>query len=123
MFHPGLANSFEYVVGTQIDEFRRLYGADPIASMAITTCTSAPMCFFASLLPAGTSVRRNFSFHSGEKSVGNRLYRQFVDGLLSGVIASPTFSFRSRRSNRHGRLDRVFTLGAFVCDRAGNASC
>src|SRR5205809_524326 len=29
VFHPGLVRSFEYVVAAQLDEFRRLYGADP----------------------------------------------------------------------------------------------
>ena len=29
VFHPGLTRSFEYVVSAQLDEFRRLYGAEP----------------------------------------------------------------------------------------------
>src|SRR5262249_37106876 len=29
VFHPGLTRSFEYVVNAQLDEFMRLYGAEP----------------------------------------------------------------------------------------------
>src|SRR5882762_5570378 len=29
VYHPGLINSFEYVVASQGDEFRRLYGVEP----------------------------------------------------------------------------------------------
>jgi len=47
------------------------------------------------LLPAGTLVRRNFSFQAGEKSWLNRFYRGRVD---------------SRLARRHGLMDFLFLL-------------
>jgi len=43
-YYPDLARSFEYVVATQLDEFRRLYGSSRTALMDTTICTSVPMC-------------------------------------------------------------------------------
>ena len=34
-------------------------------------------------LPEGTMVRRNFSFRSGEKNLGNRMYRSLLDRKLA----------------------------------------
>jgi hypothetical protein len=58
----------------------------------------------------GTSVRRSFSFHSGEKSVWNRLYRQFVDGVLQRRHRVTDYFFSLAPLEPAGRLDRVFTL-------------
>lgn len=79
VYHPGLARSFEYVVAAQLDEYQRLYGApaqriDGHHHMHL--CTNV---LVGKLLPAGTIVRRNFSFRAGEKSLVNRLYRKAVD--------------------------------------------
>jgi hypothetical protein len=49
----------------------------------------------AKLLPAGTLVRRNFSFASGEKSWFNRRYRKFIDGRLQ---------------QRHRMVDFLFSI-------------
>jgi hypothetical protein len=38
---------------------------------------------FGRLMPAGTKVRRNFSFRPGEKSWINRLYRTAIDRILA----------------------------------------
>lgn len=82
-FHPGLARPFEYVVEAQLAEFARLYGAE---AQRIDGHHHLHLCanvLRGRLLPAGTMVRRNFSFQAGEKSGANRLYRRMVDRQLA----------------------------------------
>lgn len=91
VFHPGLMRCFEYVVESQLEEFRRLYGSAPDridGHHHMHLCTNV---LFAGLLPAGTTVRRNFSFRRGEKSAANRLYRKGIDSLLA--MRHPTLDF------------------------------
>lgn len=82
VFHPGLAGSFEYVVKSQFDEFQRLYG---VMAQHVDGHHHMHLCanvLLGRLLPEKAIVRRSFSFSSGQKSQGNRLYRQFVNGML-----------------------------------------
>jgi YdjC-like protein len=95
-FHPGLAGSFEYVVKAQVEEFARLYGAAPDRLDGHHHMHLCANVILPKLLPAGTLVRRNFSFDAGEKPAINRLYRRVVDGLLQ---------------RRHDLMDFFFTLG------------
>lgn len=78
-----LSSSFDYLVQAQLDEFRRLYGknARRIDGHHHMHLCANVLC--ANLLPSTTQVRRNFSFRRGEKSLPNRLYRQFIDGRLA----------------------------------------
>ena len=95
LYHPGLAGSFEYVVAAQIDEFRRLYGRDPQRIDGHHHLHLCANVLRDRLLPAGTLVRRNFSFLAGEKSLLNRLYRQRVNRRLA---------------DRHFLVDHLFSL-------------
>jgi chitin disaccharide deacetylase len=83
VFHPGLRNSFEYVVSQQLEEFQRVYGHSP---ERIDGHHHAHLCanvLLGKLLPQGTVVRRSFCFRSGEKSLANRMYRAWVDRRLA----------------------------------------
>jgi hypothetical protein len=95
VFHPGLIRSFDYVVRAQIDEYRRLYGADPQRLDGHHHMHLCENVLLQGLLPAGTWVRRNFSFYTGEKSIWNRLYRRFIDHRLA---------------RRHRLVDLFFSL-------------
>jgi predicted glycoside hydrolase/deacetylase ChbG (UPF0249 family) len=95
LYHPGLAGSFEYVVATQLAEYERLYGHAPRridGHHHMHLCTNV---MHGRLLPEGTIVRRNHSFEPGEKSVVNRVYRNWLDSLLA---------------RRHRMADRFFIL-------------
>ena len=83
MYHPGLSASFEYVVKAQFEEFERLYGAPANRVDGHHHMHLCANVFFQKLLPAGTMVRRNFSFGTGEKSYANRFYRRWQDRQLS----------------------------------------
>jgi predicted glycoside hydrolase/deacetylase ChbG (UPF0249 family) len=95
VFHPGLVRSFDYVVKAQLDEFQRLYGARPGRIDGHHHMHLCANVVLGSLLPAGTLVRRNFTFRPGEKSAANRLYRSLVDRIVG---------------RRHRTTDYLFTL-------------
>jgi hypothetical protein len=110
VFNPRLAKSFEYVVATQIDEFRRLYGADPVRLDGHHHMHLCANVLLGGLLPPGTHVRRNFSFQAGEKGVVNRTYRGFVDRMLTRRHRLADFLF-SLAPLEPSRLERIFSLG------------
>ena len=111
LFHPGLATSFRSVVEAQLEEFSRLYGDRPRridGHHHMHLCTNV---LLGRLLPAGTIVRRNFSFARGEKSLGNRLYRNLVDGMLARRHRT-TDLFFSLPPLSPSRLESMFSLAA-----------
>src|SRR5437867_7668763 len=110
VFHPGLVRSFEYVVAAQLDEFRRLYGADPDRLDGHHHMHLCANMLLGGLLPPGTLVRRNFSFQAGEKSLWNRLYRRFVDGMLARRHRLVDFFFSLAPLAPPVRLQRIFSL-------------
>jgi predicted glycoside hydrolase/deacetylase ChbG (UPF0249 family) len=110
LFNPILVASFEYVVAAQIDEFRRLYGADPSRLDGHHHMHLCANVLLQRLLPPGTVVRRNFSFQPGEKGVVNRTYRRFVDSTLVRRHRLVDFLFPLAPLQPAERLRRVFSL-------------
>ncbi len=110
VFHPGLIRSFEYVMASQFDEFRRLYGADPDRLDGHHHMHLCSNLLLRGLLPPGILVRRNFSFEPGEKSLWNRLYRRCVDGMLARRHHVADFFFSLTPLEPPGRLQRIFSL-------------
>jgi chitin disaccharide deacetylase len=110
VFNPILARSFEYVINAQIDEFRRLYGADPSRVDGHHHMHLCANVLVPGLLPAGTLARRSFSFEAGEKGVVNRTYRRFVDGRLSGRHRLADYLFSLAPLEPSSRLERIFSL-------------
>jgi hypothetical protein len=110
VFNPALVQSFEYVAAAQLDEYRRLYGADPVRLDGHHHMHLCANVLLGGLLPSGTLVRRNFSFQPGEKGVVNRKYRGFVDGLLSRRHRLVDFLFSLAPLQPPSRLQRIFAL-------------
>jgi hypothetical protein len=110
LFHPGLVRSFEYVVAAQREEYSRLYGAEPKRLDGHHHMHLCANVLLQKLLPAGTIVRRNFSFQPGEKSLWNRLYRQGVDHMLARHHGLADFFFSLPPLNPRSRLERIFAL-------------
>jgi hypothetical protein len=107
VFHPGLAASFEYVVKAQLEEFSRLYGEE---ARRIDGHHHMHLCanvLFGGLLPAGSMVRRNFSFAPGEKNLANRLYRKIVDRVLAKKHLLVDLFFSLPPLEPSSRLDRI----------------
>ena len=110
VFHPGLTSSFEYVVAAQLDEFRRVYGTEPNRIDGHHHMHLCANVLLARLLPAGTIVRRNFSFCPGEKGFANRLYRRALDGMLARRHHLADFFFSLPPLEPASRLRRIFSL-------------
>ena len=68
LFHPTLANSFEYVLSHQVDEFCRIYGEAPKRLDGHHHMHLCSNVLLGRLLPAGTLVRR--SFHISARGEG-----------------------------------------------------
>jgi predicted glycoside hydrolase/deacetylase ChbG (UPF0249 family) len=110
LFNPWLAGSFEYVVKAQLDHFVQIYGAAPRridGHHHLHLCANVQR---AQLLPAGTRVRRNFSFQPGEKSWINRSYRKSVDRRLARRHSLVDFLFQLLPLQPASRLQRIFFL-------------
>jgi predicted glycoside hydrolase/deacetylase ChbG (UPF0249 family) len=110
LFHPALMNSFEYVVSAQLDEFYRIYGEAPKRLDGHHHMHLCSNVLFARLLPAGTVVRRNFTFQPGEKVWFNRLYRQLVDRQLARRHHTTDLFFSLIPFDPPERLLRIFKL-------------
>jgi hypothetical protein len=82
VFHPGLANSFRYVVSAQLDEFRRIYGEPPRRIDGHHHMHLCANVILQKLMLPPIIVRKNFDFQSGEKGLWNRMYRGLIDGIL-----------------------------------------
>lgn len=108
VYHPRLATSFEYVAKAQLEEFHRIYGEAPRRIDGHHHMHLSENVLSRKLLPAGTLVRRNFSFVAEEKSWANRQYRRFVDGRLRRRHRLVDFLF-SLIPIQTERLERIFS--------------
>jgi predicted glycoside hydrolase/deacetylase ChbG (UPF0249 family) len=110
LFNPVLMSSFRYVVAAQLDEFRRIYGADAQRLDGHHHMHLCANVLWQRLLPAGTIVRRNFSFDRGEKAIWNRFYRQAVDRKLARRHRLTDFFFSLPPLNPSARLEHIYSL-------------
>ncbi len=109
-FHPGLTNSFEYVVSAQLDEFRRIYGEGPNRVDGHHHMHQCANVILRRLIPQGIVVRRNFTFQRGEKGFFNRGYRRFVDRMLKRRHHLTDFFFALPPLEPPERLQKIFAL-------------
>ena len=110
VYNPFLRRQFHDVVEAQVEEFARLYGKPPSqidGHQHLHLCANLLRDKF---IPAGSRVRRNFSFWPGEKSALNRYYRRRVDSILARDYLLVDYFFSLEESLKTGRLERVFTL-------------
>jgi len=110
IYHPGLSRSFEYVVNAQLDEYERLWGERPDRLDGHHHMHLCANVIVGGLLPAGTRVRRNFSFQAGEKSALNRMYRGVIDNRLMRRHRMGDLLFSLVPLEPPARLDRIFAL-------------
>jgi predicted glycoside hydrolase/deacetylase ChbG (UPF0249 family) len=110
LYHPGLVQSFRYVVMAQVEEFRRLYGADPQRMDGHHHMHLCANVLLSDLLPAGRVVRRNFSFQPGEKSATNRLFRRATDAILARKHRTTDYFFSLPPLAPASRLEGIVAL-------------
>jgi len=112
IYHPWLATSLEYAVKAQIEEYSRLYGAEPKRFDGHHHMHLSANVLFSRLLPPGTIIRRHFSRESGEKLLRNALFRKFTDELLTRNHPVVDFFFCLSPLDRPGRLRRICLLAS-----------
>jgi chitin disaccharide deacetylase len=110
VYHPGLANSFEYVAAAQLEEFRRIYAKEPLRVDGHHHMHLCANVLLGGLLPSGTIARRNFSFQPGEKSGVNRLYRGVTDRILARRHRLTDFFFSLPPFDPPDRLETIFRI-------------
>jgi predicted glycoside hydrolase/deacetylase ChbG (UPF0249 family) len=110
IFHPGLHQSFKYVVAAQLEEFQRLLGLEPARIDGHHHMHLCANVLLADLLPSGTIARRNFSFQSGEKSAANRLCRTLIDRKLAKQHRITDFFFSLPPFQPAKRLERIVNV-------------
>jgi hypothetical protein len=110
VFNPVLVRSFDDVVAAQIDEFRRLYGANPVRLDGHHHMHLCSNVVLGHLMPPDTIVRRNLSFQPDEKSYINRAYRRAVDGMLARRHRLVDFLFSLNPQSPAHRLRRIVGL-------------
>lgn len=110
IFHPWLAGSFEYVMAAQLEEYCRIYGAEPERLDGHHHMHLCANVLLAQLLPPGTVVRRNFSFQAGEKGFVNRVYRRAVDNRLGRRHRIVDYLFGLAPLEPQARLGRILSL-------------
>ena len=110
LYHPWLTGKFRYVFEAQYVEFLRLYGRAPSHFDGHQHMHLASNILIQSILPAGTKVRRSFSFRPGEKSLVNRWYRRGVDRRLARRHRLTDYFFALSHHLTLDRLAGVVTL-------------
>jgi predicted glycoside hydrolase/deacetylase ChbG (UPF0249 family) len=110
IFHPGLVNSFRYVICAQLDEFRRLYECDAGKIDGHHHMHLSANILFARLLPPNAIVRRHFSSEPGEKSLRNAGFRQFTRVMMAGRYRTTDYFFSLVPLEPEERLKRIFWL-------------
>lgn len=110
IFHPALANSFQYCISAQIQEFAKLYGDAPQRMDGHHHMHLSANVILGHLLPDGMIIRRNFSFGPGEKSFPNRLYRRVTDAMLARRHPMTDFFFSLQPIAPADRLQRLFSM-------------
>ena len=110
VFQPRLTQTFRDVVNAQIDEFGRLYGTAPSRFDGHHHMHLCANLLAQRLLPAGSLVRRSFSFGPGERSRLNRVYRRLVNDWLAHRHRVVDFLFSLTPLVPPARLSRIFAL-------------
>jgi predicted glycoside hydrolase/deacetylase ChbG (UPF0249 family) len=110
LYHPGLAASFKYVVAAQIDEFERIFGTKPQRIDGHHHMHLCANVLLGKLIPAGTMVRRNFSFRKREKSGINRLYRAAIDRMLEKRYRVTDYFFSLPPLQPPSRINEILSI-------------
>lgn len=109
-YHPLLRDAFRHVFKAQHAEFVRLYGREPSHFDGHQHMHLATNMLLQRLMPAGTRVRRSFSFRTGEKSLVNRAYRSTVDRCLARRHPLTDYFFSLTHHSAPDSLSRIFEL-------------
>jgi chitin disaccharide deacetylase len=83
IYNPFLAESFAVLFRAQKEEFTRLYGRKPDFYNGHHHMHLCANVLAGRLIPNGARVRTTFTFDQGERNPFNRLYRRYINGIVS----------------------------------------
>jgi len=109
-YNPFLRNEFAYSYEAQASEFVRLFERPPSHIDGHHHMHLCGNLLLSAVIPAGTKIRRNFSFWRGEKSWLNRAYRALVDRWLARRYQLADYFFDLSQSIREKKMDRIMAL-------------
>jgi predicted glycoside hydrolase/deacetylase ChbG (UPF0249 family) len=109
-YNPFLRDAFSYSYHAQAEEFARLFGNPPARVDGHHHMHLCANVLFSKMIPAGTKLRRNFSFWPGEKSWANRTYRALVDRWLARRYQLTDYFFDLTQCIAENKLGRVTSL-------------
>jgi len=110
VYNPFLQKAFAYLYEAQVEEFDRLFGKSPSHIDGHHHMHLCANLLFSDLIPAGSTMRRNFSFWPSEKGALNRAYRRLIDAWLARKYRLPDYFFDLTQSIGEKKLDRVAAL-------------
>ena len=106
--NPFLSEAFRFLCRAQEEEFKKVYGRAPAFYNGHHHMHLCANMLAGKLLPQGAPVRRTFKFERGEKSRFNRLYRRYVDRIVSKRHISTDRFFSIQPLQDRERLKRIF---------------
>ena len=110
LYNPFLRREFSSSYAAQAAEFVRLFGKPPSHIDGHHHMHLCANVLLSNMIPAGTKLRRNFSFWPAEKSMLNRTYRWLVDRWLARRYQLADYFFDLTQCIREGKLGRVAAL-------------
>jgi chitin disaccharide deacetylase len=110
VYNPWLRRAFSYSYEAQAAEFERLFGKLPLHIDGHHHMHLCANVILDNVIPSGVSVRRNFSFWTGEKHWLNRTYRGLMDRWLARRYRLADYFFDLTQSIQEKKLERVAVL-------------
>jgi predicted glycoside hydrolase/deacetylase ChbG (UPF0249 family) len=110
VYNPFLRKAFSYSYEAQVEESVRLFEKSPSHTDGHHHMHLCANLLFSDMIPAGTKMRRNFSFWAGEKNFLNRAYRRLVDRWLARRYRLTDYFFDLTQCIEENKLGRVTSL-------------
>jgi predicted glycoside hydrolase/deacetylase ChbG (UPF0249 family) len=112
IYNPSLARQFDYAFKSQYDEFIRIYGKEPSHIDGHHHFHLCANVVLGKVIPTGMSVRRNYTFFSGDKGMVNRTFRRLMDARLSRNHSCTDYFLALLRIDQPDRLRVILALAA-----------
>lgn len=112
IYNPFLADSFNFLFLSQLEEFNRLYGRFPDHYNGHHHMHLCANVLASKMMPTGARVRRTFTFDLGTKNPLNLLYRQILSMWISRNFVSTDAFFSIAPIHNDERLRNIISRAA-----------
>ena len=107
LYRPSLRRAFKQVFQEQFEEFVKLYGTEPSHIDGHQHRHLCANLLFDAVIPAGSVVRRNFTFATGDKGIVNRSFRRLMDQWLANRYRIVDLFYSLRTCLKERQLSRL----------------